>query len=196
MSNSSPSGDGEADPDPFQDLDKVPWVSGAINGVSGFFSVFVGVGLVTLLDAALAFQQHGSNSSIEIAETFRGFVYGLSWVFYDAHLVPLDTQATMTFVDVWHALGPLPDVAYVVPVAGFLFVSGRRVARGNGRAFWDTPSLAVLGATITVGYLPLLVAGAALASVQGIGPSIPLTVALGIALPAVFGGLGGALANR
>lgn len=122
------------------------------------------------------------------------------WVLYNAHFVDVIVPGLLgggNAVDFIAASDALSGVLYVVPPL-VLLATGVGVVRAVG----VTEAVAGLraGAAVTMGYLPLVVGGALLFQIgagdASAGPDLITAVGLaGVVYPAVFGGLGGALAT-
>lgn len=136
------------------------------------------------------------------------------FMFYNMHLANVNTRGDRA-VGSEHLLSALaardgltvPEpVWYLVPIglltaAGYLLVARRSVAEGS------TGEAAALGATVSVGYLPMALLGSSVFSSERtdvVGNTLTTTqpefgaavVVVGVLFPAVFGALGGVVRGR
>ena len=134
---------------------------------------------------------------LEIATGDPGTWKLVGWVFYSAHYVTSEIPGLFgsTAVNLVGQGDAFPTALFLLPPV-VLVVAGGLVAVA-GRA--ESPLAgAVGGASITLGYLPLAVAGAFLFSISvgdsTAGPTLVTAVLLaGIVYPLVFGAVGGAV---
>lgn len=122
----------------------------------------------------------------------------LGWAFYNAHMVDISfaTQGSVVerinYLDLVNQIDPN---AFYAIIGFLLFLAGFSVASRVSRSV-STEASAVAGASVLVGYVPLLAAGTFLVEVQEngatAGPELGTTLILwGVIFAAVFGGFGG-----
>lgn len=167
------------------DLSTLPWISGALNGVSYFVSTYITLGVIFVADFF-----------VSVGDTFEPnsdfFVYGVGWKIYDSFFVTVPENFEFLNSEL-----VVPALGYTVLAGFFLFLAGRSVARTNGT--FDTPNeqMALYGATVAVGYTLAAIAGAIILEEGGRSPDLVESILfIGIVFPVVFGGLGGYLAKR
>lgn len=173
-------------------LGDVSVVSGAIYGVLAYE---VGLALVFVLYSATGTQAPYAEA-LGLWATYYHRVTVVGLVFYGAHLVPtaVGDGAVLNF-----ALLQGPGVGYVLLVVGSLGATGAYLGSADGVETLRDGLLA--GASLAVGYLPLVVVGtlAFPALTTGAELAVPVFRAVllaGVAFPVVLGGAGGALAAR
>ncbi|QCC48851.1 transporter [Halobellus limi] len=134
---------------------------------------------------------------LEIATGDPGTWKLVGWVFYSAHYVTSEIPGLFgsTAVNLVGRGDTFPAALFLLPPVA-LAVAGGLVAVA-GRA--ETPLAgAVGGASVTLGYLPLAIAGAFLFAISvgdsTAGPTLVTAILLaGLVYPLVFGGIGGAV---
>ena len=136
---------------------------------------------------------------LEIATGEPGTWKLVGWVFYSAHYVTSEIPGLFgsTAVNLVGRGDTFPAALFLLPPVA-LAVSGALVAV-VGRSETAVAG-AVGGASVTLGYLPLAVAGAFLFSIavgdSTAGPTLVTAVLLaGLVYPLVFGALGGAVGS-
>ncbi|QLG27657.1 hypothetical protein HUG10_08890 [Halorarum halophilum] len=134
-----------------------------------------------------------------------GTATAAGWLWYNAHLVPtsvpttdvLAGRATLTNVNFLNAVGGVAFLLYLVPPV-LLVAAGYAFVRSDGIGL----SMAVSGgASVAVGYTPLLVLGAFLITAPAAehvaaGPAGIPSLFAALVYPVVFGALGGVLAKK
>ncbi|MFD1599298.1 transporter [Halobellus rarus] len=134
---------------------------------------------------------------LEIATGDPGTWKLVGWIFYSAHYVTSEIPGLFgsTAVNLVGEGDAFPTALFLLPPL-VLVVAGGLVA-AVGRT--ETPLAgAVGGASVTLGYLPLAIAGAFLFSISvgdsTAGPTLVTAILLaGIVYPLVFGAIGGAV---
>lgn len=123
----------------------------------------------------------------------------VGWLFYSAHFVDTQVSATLgpvettMYLDLIREGSGTLELLYLVPplallAAGFLVATVFDVD--------DAVDGAKSGATVTIGYFVLVVAGLVLFSYGGTRPDpVPAVLVAGLVYPVVFGAAGGALAS-
>jgi hypothetical protein len=167
----------------------VPVVSGLLNGVLTYVTGFVAsVALYSLV---------GTNALARIA--FSGLSAGaeFGFVFYGAHLVPVMAEGTQTVNFALDVAGS--GELFVLVVAVLLASSGYSMG-GKDLLPGDARTSALSGASIMLGYLPLVVFGGLYftGSTGDVSLSLPLTrvvLLAGLVFPAGLGALGGYAAS-
>ncbi len=180
--------------------DVSPTQSALIGAVAFVAGYVLTLGLL-LVDSVLAGGSDGGGS-----ETPAQLLEFIGALFYNAHFSPLviDSEFVTGPVDLLTETDLLfPTILYnCVPVAVLTLSGAVLVWRASDRlSTWE--SAAVVGASLVLAYLPLVLVGTQLFAFGGtqsgveytVSPPFRVTVArAGIALPVVFGGLGGYLA--
>ena len=155
---------------------------------------FVTASIVTTLYFFYRIDQIAEGSTQVLPDEPRA----LGWPFYNAHMVDISfaTQGSVVervnYLDLVNQIDP--NVFYAI-IGFLLFLAGFSVASRVSRSL-STEASAVAGASVLVGYVPLLAAGSILVEVQEngatAGPELGTTLILwGVIFAVVFGGLGG-----
>lgn len=168
------------------DLTNLPLRGGLVNGAGAY--------VAGLLFSTAAFALLGQTFVGTFAPTPTE-VFG--WVYYGGHFVPVTLDGSQ--INYASDVASNSVVYYALPVV-LLVSSGYYVANGVDLGE-STLQAAAAGATITVGYLPLVVLGVFLFQHEGLDTSVTVpfvrTVLLaGLFYPVVAGGLGGLLTTR
>ena len=171
-----------------------------VGPLTGFFSFFIGYGLIYLLAGR---EIEESLAPIEtVLQLFEAEPIAtwrvVGWLFYSAHFIETRISAqfgpveTTTYVDLISQGSGNMELFYLVPplvlvAAGFstvLMLAIDDIAEG-----------ATFGASITAGYLIAVALGFVLFAYGDTRPDpVPALIIAGVIYPAVFGGLGGAVA--
>lgn len=129
-------------------------------------------------------------------------IQAFGWAFYNANMVDITVSASGASVEAINYLDridKLNGVVFYGMIALMLFISGYSVASRVTDPLTG-PEGAVAGASVVVGYLPLLAAGTFLFTTEELGatagPEVGGTLLLwGIIYSVVFGGIGGYLSR-
>ena len=203
---------GQSDTEPASAFDRVVKGNLSIVGgiIGGGIAYTLGLGLTAILFFLLveggtvgerASQDLPATAAMYgIGASASQFLSGIGMPFYNAHGVlvhvtdPVSGKVNL-LAELDFALPALNPVTFALIPAGLLFVFGGLIAllkRAEGFA-----GGAVSGASVLVGYLPLVVAGALFFGRNGRVDAhvqlLPATLLAGIVFPLVFGGLGGLL---
>jgi hypothetical protein len=167
------------------DLSRLPWVTGALKGLSYFIATYVTLGIIFVADFF-----------VSVGDTYEPngdfFVYDVGWWIYNSFFVTVPDDFGFLESEL-----VVPAIGYTVIAAIFLFLAGRSVARSQGTFETPNEQMALYGATVAVGYTLAAVAGAIILEEGGNSPDLVESILLiGIVFPVVFGGLGGYLAKR
>lgn len=173
-----------------------PIVPGAIAGVVAWLVGYV----FTYAIAGTELRESGLNAIIELTGGESAAYELVGWVFFNAHFVDVvytgigREALPASFVGGEAGFTP---ILYVIPPA-LLFAAGLSVARLYGVSGPNRG--AITGVLVVPGYLVLSVVGVFLFRVSALGttgePAFLTAVLLaGVIYPAVFGGLGGAVAG-
>ena len=167
-------------------VDRLPVTEGGIGGAVAFVGGLILAGILGTIDSGL-----DSDSDVSLLNE-------LGWTFYSSHyFVDIDLQFDTHNV-IADGDPQLPEVLfYLVPVVVLVaagFVVAKTVAQGRSSTDW-----AVAGATITAGYLPLIVIGTFLfqhsESVVTAAPELGESLLFaGLVFPILFGAIGGVIA--
>ena len=169
---------------------ELPLRAGVVNGVAAYVA-----GLVT---STALFAFFGRTAIAEIAgSAIPRATESFAWVFYGGHGVEIVVDGTA--INFTRTVASNAALYFLVPLV-LLLVSGHYVAS----TLEEKPSYAagfVAGGTITLGYLPLVAAGAVLFEydVTNVTVTIPFLEAVllaGIAYPVLVGGIGGVIATH
>lgn len=122
----------------------------------------------------------------------------LGWAFYNAHMVDITFAAqgaAAESINYFDLINQIDPPAFYAIIGFILFLAGYSVASRVNRSL-STEASVVAGASVVVGYVPLLAAGSILVEVQEngatAGPELGTTLLLwGLIYAVVFGGLGG-----
>jgi len=168
------------------DLANLPLRGGLVNGAGAY--------VAGLLFSVAAFALLGQTFVGTFAPTPTE-VFG--WVYYGGHFVPVTLDGSQ--INYASDVASNSVVYYALPIA-LLVSSGYHVANGVDLGE-STLQAAAAGATVTLGYLPLVVLGVFLFQHESTTAtvSVPLVrtaVLAGVVYPVVAGGLGGLLATR
>lgn len=174
-------------------------VAGAISGIGAFILGYVITYLWRGRDIEQLLQPIEFLLDLFQAEPI-GTWRAVGWLYYSAHFV--DTRITAQFgpgeatfyVDMVREGSGNLELLYLVPII-LLLLAGLAVAM---TARSESPvEGAVAGATVAVGYLPVIAIGLVLFAYNGIRPDpIPAIFVAGVLYPLVFGALGGAIGSR
>lgn len=163
-------------------------VAGAIGGVVGYLVSYVVLFLFLLLEGGNILQQQAMQAA--------------GWVFYGAHNVDVTISAlgqsqSQNVLQTLSGVTSIPVfVYYLVPIV--VLVAVGYIVASRVRTGGNVAAGAAAGATVTIGYLILAVAGTFFFAIgsggASAGPDL-LTSALvaGLAYPVVFGAVGGAI---
>ncbi|QSG07233.1 hypothetical protein [Halapricum desulfuricans] len=165
---------------------------GAVAGALGFFAGY----LLTWIFAG------AKVTNLTIGGVFGGGVpdwRAVLWVFYDSHFVGTrtpevfgpggDRWAGGDLIDTVKLLGV--EYLYLVPVV-VLLIGGVAMARFAGARTARDGAMA--GATLTLGYVPLVLLGLFVATQGGVAPSpLRALVIAGVVYPIALGAIGGAV---
>jgi hypothetical protein len=187
---------------PESDGDVVAILRDGFRPVGGFIYGALGYIVSFVLTTVYFFYRLDEITSGNIDQVLPDEPQALGWAFYNANMVEIAASAGGTTVQNVNYLKEIdqinPTVFYVM-VAFALFLAGYSVA-ARVREPIAGPRGAVAGASIVVGYLPLLFVGTILFEAQesgvSAGPEVGGTLFLwGIIYTVVFGGIGGYLSR-
>ncbi|WP_121820082.1 hypothetical protein [Halostella salina] len=165
-------------------------VGGLIYGVIGFVAAFV----VTVV---YFFYRIDEITGGTVDSVLPDDPVALGWPFYNAHKVDITTSVGSTSINYLEEIPQLDPLVFNAIPAVILFLAGFAVARRVQEPLSDEAN-AVAGASVAVGYVPVLAAGTVAFTVEeagvSIGPELGLSLVLwGLLFSAGFGAIGGYL---
>lgn len=182
--------------------DALSGVKDGFRPVGGF--IYGAIGFVTaMIFVTIYFFYRADQITEGSAQVLPEEPQALGWAFYNANQVDIvfsaggSTIQTINYLSDVDELNPLMFYALV----GFmLFLAGYSVASRVAQSL-STEASAIAGASILVGYVPLLAAGSILFTIEesggSAGPELGTTLLVwGVIYSVVFGGLGGLVADQ
>jgi hypothetical protein len=167
--------------------------------VGGFLYGLLGFLLALILTTAYYFYRLDqiTNGNINIDEPQE-----VGWAFYNAHMVDITASAGGTTVQTFNALDTIDQlnaVVFYAIVAVMLLIAGYSAASRVTGPLSGAEGV-VTGASVVIGYLPLLAAGTFLFTIQetggSAGPELGGTLVIwGGIFSLVFGAVGGFLSS-
>lgn len=172
--------------------DSLPLSAGAVGGAGAYLLGYV----LAYLWKGAAYRDALSRIG-PIVEAFGGNAPPpwkvVGWLYYSAHFVQsrVSVGPVSTYVNLVAQTDGVSALYLVPPL--FLLGAGYLVASRTDAA--SAVDGAKAGATVVVGYFVLALVGAFVVRVGGSGPElVPAALLAGVVYPAVFGGVGGAVA--
>ena len=162
---------------------------GVVAGIGSYVASYVAMFVLSLLEGGDVLQQEAWKAA--------------GMIFYNAHNVDITASAlgqsrSVNFLGLSSGFGSIPTVVYyLVPVAALVLMGYVVAWRADGG---DLASAAIAGATVTGGYLVMVILGTFLFTISvggaSAGPDLVMSVLLaGLAYPIIAGGLGGVIAG-
>jgi len=163
---------------------------GVVAGIGSYVTSYVAMFVLTLLEGGDVLQQEAWKAA--------------GMILYNAHNVDITASAlgqsrSVNFLGLSSGFGSIPTVVYyLVPVAALVLLGYVVAWRADGGG--DLASAAMAGATVTGGYLVMVILGTFLFTISAggasAGPDLVMSVLLaGLAYPIIAGGLGGVIAS-
>ena len=172
-----------------------PIVPGAIAGAIAWLLGYV----FTYAIAGTQLRESALHAIIEITEGESAAYELVGWVFFNAHFVDIVYTGIARALPASYVGGEegFTLLLYVIPPA-LLFAAGLAIARFHGVTGPNRGALT--GVLVVPGYFVLCIVGAFVFRVSALGATgepelLTAAILAGIVYPAVFGGLGGAVAG-
>jgi hypothetical protein len=170
-------------------------VGGFIYGAIGF--------LVALVSVTIYFFYRIDQITGDSTQVLPEEPQAIGWPFYNSNQVEIGIAANDATVETFSYFNEIDELNPLVfyAIIGFvLFLAGYSVTSRVAHSL-STEASAVAGASVLVGYVPLLAAGSVICTIEenggSIGPELGTTLlAWGVLYAVVFGGLGGLVADQ
>lgn len=191
---------------------RVPWLSALVVGLVAFVVVFGLVGVLFEVDRELSDERFvideigDDEFAIDVGP---GTLTEWSWAVFGAHVITVDVTVDAWFGSFTTSMDVLEQGVSTVPLFFFHFVpvatllgAGYGLVRSRAAAVTSKTGGAMLGAAITIGYLPAVVASIVYfrweAGIDEIHvvyeiPLVEGVLVAGLLFPLIFGGIGGYL---